>query len=409
MKEYSKKRITRLCLILAVLVLALTFLPIVIFADLTDATTKSYEDQISEAERKRDEAGEELSRIWDEQTSAYTIMWQLDQLIERNEELKRLAEDHLNSIDAQIGEKNQEILDTEALMEEQQTALLNRMRETYMEQSVDYIEILLDAESLFDFLKKLDYVDAVLSYDQNLINSLASEKEELEAIETSLTEAKEKQIEEVARYEAIISENESAYDQKLAYATELANNERAWLEEYTYAQAQEDELQAELSTYLAELAEQQRKLAEAQAAAEEAARTYSYNGTNSCWPLQAGVTVRVSSEQGWRRIWGINDFHRGIDLACPKGTEIYAYSGGQVIKSAYHYSYGNYVVISHGNGLATLYAHMADRQVSEGDYVAMGQLVGHVGLTGSTSGYHLHFEVQEDGVVVNPRNYLTFP
>ena len=74
-----------------------------------------------------------------------------------------------------------------------------------------------------------------------------------------------------------------------------------------------------------------------------------------------------------------------------------------------HWSYGNYVLIDHGGGISTLYAHMSDRLVSAGDTVSAGQIIGHVGLTGNTFGYHLHFEVRENGTVVNPRNYLTFP
>ncbi len=117
----------------------------------------------------------------------------------------------------------------------------------------------------------------------------------------------------------------------------------------------------------------------------------------------------MSSEQGYRILWGIQDYHLGIDLACAGGTAVLAFNGGTVVKSTFHYSYGNYVLIDHGGGIATLYAHMSNRLVNEGDRVEAGQQVGNVGLTGSTTGYHLHFEVRENGKVVNPRNYLVFP
>ena len=105
----------------------------------------------------------------------------------------------------------------------------------------------------------------------------------------------------------------------------------------------------------------------------------------------------------------MNDFHLGIDLACANGTNVYAANGGTVVKSEMHYSYGNYVLIDHGGGISTLYAHMADRLVSAGDTVAAGQQIGHVGLTGSTNGYHLHFEVCENGSTTEPRNYIVLP
>ena len=117
----------------------------------------------------------------------------------------------------------------------------------------------------------------------------------------------------------------------------------------------------------------------------------------------------MSSEQGERILWGQYDYHLGIDLACAEGTNIYAYNAGTVVISTWHSSYGNYVVIDHGGGISTLYAHMRESVVTVGEWVQQGQLIGFVGLTGNTSGYHLHFEYRIDGVVQNPRNYLYFP
>ncbi|MBR4959490.1 MAG: M23 family metallopeptidase, partial [Clostridia bacterium] len=102
-------------------------------------------------------------------------------------------------------------------------------------------------------------------------------------------------------------------------------------------------------------------------------------------------------------------YHLGIDLACAANTAIYASNAGKVLESAYHYSYGHYVLIDHGGGKATLYAHMNERWVSAGDKVTKGQQIGLVGTTGSSSGNHLHFEVREGGSVQNPRNYINLP
>ena len=85
------------------------------------------------------------------------------------------------------------------------------------------------------------------------------------------------------------------------------------------------------------------------------------------------------------------------------------YNAGKVLESAYHYSYGNYVLIDHGGGKATLYAHMNERWVSSGETVKKGQQIGLVGTTGSSSGNHLHFEVREGGSVQEPRNYINLP
>ncbi len=133
-----------------------------------------------------------------------------------------------------------------------------------------------------------------------------------------------------------------------------------------------------------------------------------YVGGQVSWVLEPGVEYKVSSEQGWRELYGEADYHLGTDFACSAGTEIRAYNAGKVLVSEYHSSYGNYVIVNHGGGLTTLYAHMSERAVSAGDWVESGQVLGYVGMTGSAYGYHLHFEVREDGEAVNPRNYLDF-
>ena len=142
---------------------------------------------------------------------------------------------------------------------------------------------------------------------------------------------------------------------------------------------------------------------------QEVNNDYTYTGGLMSWPLEAGVSYYVSSEYGWRSIYGVEDFHLAIDLACDNGTTVMAAAGGTVLRSEYHASYGNYVLIDHGNGLSTLYAHMSANNVSVGENVAEGETIGWVGLTGNTFGYHLHFETRENGSTVNPRNYIALP
>ena len=404
-------------------------IPGAISAGLTDATVQSYDDQIAAVEEKLKYAQGVLEDIQKYQSAAYEEIAQYDAVIELNNQLRQLAEEQLNGTQWQIRDKQQSIERTKEKMAQQQNILLERMRESYMEAEVDYIEVLLTSQSLFDFLKKLDYVDAMFRYDQQIITSLAKYQEELEADEAFLETAEQSQIEQLKKIDDIIAYNQTLCDEKLAYVEYLEANEVWWTEEYSYNNQKEQELSDELEAYLQALEaekirqEQERILAEQQAAADEAARQAALLQAQlsaaqqqeaalatSCWPLEAGVTVRVSSGFGWRMLWGsTSDFHRGLDLACPSGTKVYAYSSGRVEKSAYHYSYGNYVLIDHGGGLATLYAHMANRLVSEGDYVEAGQQIGAVGLTGSTSGYHLHFEVRLNGSLTDPKPYLVFP
>lgn len=383
-------------------------------AVLTEADVQSYEDRLEEVKRERELAVAVLNDIQNDQTRAYERIAQLDTILELNEEMRRLTNEQIEGLGWQLYETRQSIADTEKKIAAQKETLLVRMRENYMDSATDYFEVLLSSKSLFDFLKKLDYVDAVLNYDQQLIRQLGEEEKRLADFEQLIIRTEEEQRARLADLDVIIADYRAQEEEKYEYLQSLEQNEQWWTENYAYNQELEDTLNRELEVTLARIAEQQRQeeerlrqLAEDQAK-YEAQNTY-FGNLSEVWPLEAGVKFRVSSEQGWRVLWGIRDYHRGIDLACPSGTAVYAFNGGTVEKSEYHYSYGNYVLIDHGGGIATLYAHMSCRLVEAGDRVEAGQQVGNVGLTGSTTGYHLHFEVRENGVVVNPRNYLIFP
>ena len=116
---------------------------------------------------------------------------------------------------------------------------------------------------------------------------------------------------------------------------------------------------------------------------------------------------RVTSRFGYRHIFGSLDFHSGIDVAIPTGTPLYAGDGGKVVFAGRSgNSYGVYVMIDHGNGFETIYAHMSRVTVSEGDLVNKGDLIGYSGATGRVTGPHVHYEFHLNGSAVNPKNYL---
>lgn len=120
------------------------------------------------------------------------------------------------------------------------------------------------------------------------------------------------------------------------------------------------------------------------------------------------TTGRVSSDYGWRihPITGKRSFHAGIDIANKEGTPIYSYANGTVTKTGWTDSYGNYIVIDHGGGLETYYIHLSGFDVSSGDSVSGGQLIGRMGKTGSATGSHLQFEIRMNGMPQNPWDYI---
>lgn len=117
------------------------------------------------------------------------------------------------------------------------------------------------------------------------------------------------------------------------------------------------------------------------------------------WPLKR---FEVSSEFGYRH----GDFHAGLDLRAPRATRVYAAAAGSVIFSGRQNGYGRLVILDHGNGLQTVYAHNHRNLVSEGDIIRQGQLIASVGRSGNATGYHLHFEFRRRGKAVDPADFL---
>ena len=117
---------------------------------------------------------------------------------------------------------------------------------------------------------------------------------------------------------------------------------------------------------------------------------------------------RISSSYGWRvhPITGQRRFHDGLDIAAPQGNSVYAYTDGRVIEAGWNGSYGNCILIDHGNGLRTRYAHLSRINVRVGQRVSTAQRIGAVGSTGNSTGPHLHFEVIRNGKTQNPLNYI---
>ncbi|MBQ3125703.1 MAG: peptidoglycan DD-metalloendopeptidase family protein, partial [Clostridia bacterium] len=157
--------------------------------------------------------------------------------------------------------------------------------------------------------------------------------------------------------------------------------------------AEENKVNEEMEAYIREL---------------QAKANAAYVGGEFRWPVDVSWK-RISSYFGWRVLWGVNDYHRGIDIPANAWSNIYASNGGTVIKAEYHWSYGNYVIIDHGGGKSTLYAHANQLNVKVGQKVNQGDIIAKVGTTGNSSGNHLHFEVRLNGECKNPLDYVTQP
>ncbi len=355
-----------------------------------DTVASSYKEQIAALESKQQTLKSKLSSLKSQAASAYEYKNNLD-------ELSNVTQTKIATAEALSAELTIKIEQTEESIKEKEEGIkttfdkfLERMRVSYEDGEASYLSILLGSEDMADFLSKMDMVSSILEYDRNLKAQYETEKSELEAEKVLLEEDKAYQENLLKELESDKAEYDNLLNENANYLKSLESDISATTSAYEAAKEQENALDAQLTQYLASLQQKEQS---------------NYVGGEFIWPLN-GYTA-VSSGFGWRTLNGVSDYHRGIDIPAPGGTPIHASNGGTVVTATGHGSYGNYVVINHGGGKSTLYAHMSAIGCSVGQTVSQGQVIGYVGTTGYSTGNHLHIEVRIDGVANNPLNYLS--
>ena len=345
------------------------------------------------SQARQDELEEQLADVEADQAEAQQrrqlLQAQLDAI---NNEIENIDK-QIAYYDQEIAQKEAEQAEAEANEQAQYELFCQRVRAMEEEGTVSYWSILFNSESFSELLDRLADIDAVMAYDNQVMDELIAIREEIIALRTQLETSRAE--EQAARDQQAAKQAEQ--QAKVAEAQELLDQINADVAEVNRQLDAESEAAAEIQ---AEIAQKQKQL-------EEQRRQNNItidSETSYLWPLPG--YYRLSSLFGYRihPITGKAHSHTGIDIPAPGNTPILACKSGQVVTSAYHYSYGNYVVIDHGNGNSTLYAHMSSRAVSEGDMVTQGQTIGYVGTTGSSTGNHLHLEVRDNYTRVDPES-----
>jgi len=275
------------------------------------------------------------------------------------------------------------------------------------------IEVLLGARNLQDMLDQIDYLNRIANQDKQIVAQVAGSRGQMR--QARLRTAKMQTT--VAAETRVISyrtaQQAAIRDQLLAARGSLSSARDAKQHDLAATSAQERQWTSEADALSAVSAQLTAQIQAAQAAppqtpnpADNSSPTSSGTPAAPAAPASSGliwpVSGPITSPFGMR--WG--SLHPGIDIGAPMGTPIKAAAAGTVIVAAFSGGYGNLVVIDHGNGLATAYAHQSQIAVSVGQQVTQGQVIGYVGSTGFSTGPHLHFEVRVNGSPVDPMGYL---
>ena len=291
-----------------------------------------------------------------------------------------------------IREKELEVAAAAEREGEQLQKYKDRVRDMEENGIVTYLGIIFASSSFSDLLARLDFVGDIMKADERIYKNLVLASEETNAAKDDLELTKQEAELEKARLEEKSTELTVQVQEASALIKSIEDAREA--EEALYAaEAEEaDRVQREINEKVEELRRQE--------AAAQAARV---RGTGQLmWPVpSSGV---VTSEFGVRLhpVYRVFRQHWGIDIMADYGANVVASDSGSIIISEYNSSYGNYIVIDHGNGFTTLYAHLSSRSVSVGAAVGKGQVIGYIGSTGVSTGPHLHFEVSVGGEKVDP-------
>lgn len=311
-------------------------------------------------------------------------------------------------INAQIAQTQNEIVKMEAYLKTRQNVLNRRVRAIYMHGQLNYLEVILGANSFSDFANRVELLKRIIRSDYNLILEIQKQKAAIEAKKAQLEEDKR-------QLDALAAEAEKTQKEIAAKKAEQQKVLDAAKSNKAAAAQMEQDLNAQLAS-VRNLIQQRLAAAEAaRQAAQQAAESDDGGGGGSddnyvqgtgamSWPCSGPIT----SPFGYRThpIFGTTIFHAGIDIGVDYGTPIHAADSGVVVYSGWISGYGNAVIIDHGGGVSTLYGHNQSLAVSEGQSVSKGSVIAYAGSTGNSTGPHCHFEVDVNGSPVNPMGYL---
>lgn len=396
-----KKKILSIIIILSVILTNM-------HAVFAQKTSQDYANAKKEVQADQKKADGQLKEVEGKLDDA------LQQVSEVSESINSVETD-ISNLTNQVKELDDSIVKKQKDLEEKQVLLDERLSAAYMNKGNTYLEALFSG-GIVNFVSNYDMIKQIAEYDNNLIKSVKDTKQSLEQEKEKVEKVKSEKEEKKNELKKLQQEKQKKVDSLTAEQKDIQKK----LEDYNAEMKKLEKLEKE----------QIEKEKKAKKEAEEKARikntknnntTNNNGGSNSggssnptqstgafMWPVPS--SHRISSNYGYRihPIYHTKKLHAGIDIAAAGGADIVAADSGTVILSSFGYNggYGNYVIISHGNGVTTRYAHCSNLYVKVGQTVTKGQTIAAVGTTGSSTGNHCHFEVRINGESKNPLNYV---
>ncbi len=406
-------------LIAVVLVFVMACTPFVIPTISADETTDSFKSEIASLQEKEAKYQAELDaaneKIEDKEAYSESLVGQIETL---SSEIGAYNK-QISALNKGIAGKQRKINSANKKIATQVDALKERIKAIYLSGEASDLEIILGAKDFTDFLDKYELLKTLADYDNNLISGIKSklssikkEKKELESQRSDLEASEEALQSKKDKLDKLLKKNETIL-------AELYTDKKNAKSKLDNASAEADELRSQLASYNA-MKKAQRQQNNSQgnnssgnngnSGGDNSGVTPDVSGSGYTWPVPGVyiITGPFAEDRGYS--------HKGVDIGAGTGSTIVAAESGTVVTSnntcTHNWGksgscgcgggFGNYVLIDHGGGRSTLYAHMTSTAVSAGQSVSKGQTIGYSGSTGWSSGPHVHFECHLNGVAYDP-------
>ena len=339
----------------------------------TTTSIKDKQNQLSEGEKKAKELQGQISEYEEKIYQAQSSINVLSGSLETTKEQVSTVLSELDELQSKLDKQNE--------------ALMDRLRTMYKNGDVGTLSVLLGSSSMSELITNAEMVRRIFAADADLIASIDAQYKELDAKKEELVDLKQ-----------TLEDQKSDLDSKKAT---MASDQKALKNLKSSVEKNNAALEAQIDALNKEADKLKAEIIKLQSSGK-------YAGGTMCWPAQS--SSRITSPFGYRvhPILGKKKFHTGIDIGAAAGTNILAANSGTVIAAIHGTTgYGNYVMVDHGGGIVTLYAHCSQLLVKKGDKVKRGQKIALVGSTGMSTGPHLHFEVRKNGEYQPPLDYVS--
>ena len=376
-----------LCIVLAFIILC-TYVTVV-YAEDSENNLTDLQTQQQDLQNQLNESNEQLEEVQSQLSENLQQIEKLDEKIQESESKITELDAQDNQIQAEISDIQTKLEMAKKNYEKQKDIMEKRLIAIYESGDTNYIDVLLKSSDLSEFLSNYYLISEITSLDRELLDEVETEKKEIELSKQKLekNQASLATALQTQTQTATVLQNTKTLREN--YIARLSDEEKA-------KQAQIDEITAQyeaVNNQILELAKQGLDTV--------------YIGGVLAWPVP-GYT-KITSNYGMRvhPITGQYKLHTGVDISAPIGANFVAANDGIVTKAEYNTAYGNMVIIDHGGGISTLYAHGSEILVTVGQTVKRNEAILKVGSTGYSTGPHAHFEVRINGVVTNPIEYIT--